>query len=260
MHDTNKFYLSNSMLTDWNSMCPVEWKERWIDKNPAYELDSIAIQLGNAFEQNVIGMSVGGKVTEPSPELKKNASYPRMLEQAKRCRRYLKDLGGKIIGRQTYLFSEVQDVNGNTIYICGNLDILYEMPDGHRIIIDLKFTGDTENTWGDFAWGKPESMNLSQSIQYSLLHKCVYPQLPTPEFIYSVWDHKPAMRFLPLRVKISDQAFDDHIENLSMAYFEITDSMMFDTWTPTPSFDKCSQCKVPCKYQVKYPEVKEIYI
>lgn len=257
------FYLSNSMLRDWEEMCQKEFFQRWFKQNPAYELDSVPITLGNLFEQNVIGVSVGGKVTVPTKEFIKSnqSSYDRMLNQAELCKTFLKLLGGKKIGVQTYLHAVVIDSAGQEIPICGNLDILYGWPAENlrRAIIDLKFTADTDSTFGDFAWGRPDTMDMSQAFQYVLLHRLVYPELPDPEFKYWIYDHKPSMKRSHLNIIISEQTMSDHIERLSKAYNAISDALLFNSWRPKQEYSFCSVCKYKCEYEKLLPDEISIY-
>lgn len=254
------FYLSNSKLRDWESMCKKEWYQRWIVENPAYEFTSDAMEMGNVFETMVIGVSVGGKVTEPSKKLKDSVYYKRIIAQAETAKSYLKLFGGKILARQEYLYGVVIDSQGRKVPICGNLDIRYGWPleAARSAVIDLKFTADAENTYGKFNWGSPERMDMSQAIQYTLLHRINFPELPDPEFYYWVFDSSAFMKKARIRAKISEGTISAHIERLSEAYHEIQDCILFDHWAPIQNFKVCSACKCKCEFERLMPEIIEV--
>lgn len=250
------FYLSNSMLRDWEQMCPREWKSRWIDKNPAYQYESDAMHRGNVFECLTIGMSVGQKVTQPSETLKKSVFMYRIRKQSEAARKYLNMWGGKIAARQEYLYGTVTDSNGVEIKICGNLDIRYAWADkpNSGAVIDLKFTGDIENEFGKFAWGAPDKMDMSQLCHYKLLHQLNFPEITELETHYWVFDHQPELQKKLLKVNISDGTLWQHIERVSVVYQEIQECLLFDVWDAKNTFDNCSKCKIKCPNERVMPE------
>lgn len=254
------FYLSNSMLRDWEVLCPKEWYQRWVKKNPIYEFTSDAMEMGNVFETMVIGVSVGGRVTTPSDKLKKSVYYQRIIDQSKTAKEYLKLMGGKKLSVQEYLYGIVIDSEGREVPVCGNLDIRYGWPEQplRGAVIDLKFSGDTENTFGKFSWGKMDQMDCSQAIQYRLLHKLNFPKIADPEFYYMIFDSSAYLKKSIIKVNISEQTEFEHIDRLSKAYHEISDCMLFDSWAPIQQFSICSTCKVKCEYEVLMPEIIEI--
>jgi len=245
------------MLRDWEEMCPREWNEKWFKQNPAYQYTSDAMEMGNVFETMVIGMSVGQKVTTPSEKLKKSIFYERIKTQVEVAKEYLKSLGGKKLAVQEYLKAIVIDSEGQEVPICGNLDIRYGWPDEplRMAVIDLKLTGDNENTFGKFAWGNIEHMDCSQAFQYHLLVSYNFPKITRPEFYYDVFDVSAKLKFTPFQIVISDYTLYQHIERLSKAYFEILDSQMFDSWKPIQQYNHCKACKCKCPYEVKIPSI-----
>lgn len=254
------FYLSNSMMRNWEDLCPRVWYEKWIKENPVYQFTSDAMERGNVFETLVIGMSVGKVATMPSEKLKSGVYYKRILKQAEDAKKYLRLLGGKILAVQEELKGVVTDSQGREVPIKGNLDIRYGWPNelGRNAVIDLKFSGDSESTYGDFGWGNISDMDCSQAIQYYVLHKLNWPELPYPEFYYHIYDSSPQMKKAHYRIKISDATVFNHIERMSKAYHEIKECMETGVWPAIKKFSVCDSCKTPCEHQVMAPEIIEI--
>lgn len=260
------FRISNSKLHDWESMCPIAFKAKHIDKDPKFQFEpSIEMEWGNYFETLVIGAGIGGRVFdfETSPHgktMKTSVHRERVEEQAKACRRYLRLLGGKMKSKQEYIQAEIEDFEGVVIPIEGTLDILYAFIDAKLRVIDLKFTGDTENDFGKFAWGHPEKMDLSQIIQYSLLVKLKYELEELPESQYWVFDKDADLKQKLINVTISQGALDAHIERLSEAYNAITMAMTFNDWPHKNTFENCSKCPLneTCKFARIMPEYYEV--
>lgn len=246
------FYLSNSMLRDWEDMCKIQWKDKWLNGNSHYDIDhKQAVRWGIFFETLVIGSGMGGKTIELTKEERDSVYYERIKIQAKRCREYLDMQGGKIIGRQLPLKAEFEH-NGSIVKASGNIDIRYQYVDVTKSNIDLKLTGKTDNTFGKFAWGSPERMDMSQMIQYALLCFLVYGEVVKSQ--YWVFDTSPAMEFLPINVIISDWAMEAHKERLARVYDEITESMILDYWQPVNTWANCRDCPIECKHRVLMPE------
>jgi len=255
------FRISNSKLQSWETMCPIEFKAKYIDKTIEF-VPTIEMEWGNLFETLVIGGGIGGAFSfDKSPHGKKmiNSDYrARVEEQAELCKGYLKAFGGKVLSRQEYIQSEVTDASGTIIPIEGTLDIRYKLKDGRMAVIDLKFTGDTENDFGKFAWGSPEKMDLSQIKHYPLLTKLKYLLEYIPEGYYWVFDKGVDMKKKLIKCNISESAMHDHIERLSEAWNEITMAIVMNDWTPKNTWENCSKCKAKCNFERVMPEIIEI--
>lgn len=244
------------MLRDWEDMCPIQWKSKWIDKNPAFDIDDKeVIRWGIFFETMVIGMGMGGKTVELTPEERKSVLYQRIKDQAKKCKEYLDLLAGKIIGRQQELKAEVE-FEGQMIPISGNLDVIYQFVDLSIAIIDLKLAGSTDSTFGKFAWGAPDKMDMSQIIHYKLLYAIVYNKETKSQ--YWVFDTSPAMQCVPLNVIVSEHTTYKHIERCAKVYNEITESIAINYWEPKNTFKNCNGCPVACAHQRLMPEFIEV--
>ncbi len=252
------YYLSNSEMQDWESgMCPKVWKAKHIDKTIDFE-PSEPMMYGSWFETLAIGSGVGGKITQPTPKMEKSDYAQRVKDQAADCRRYFKVMGGKILSRQEYIFTEITDGEGQVLPICGGLDILYGFPgtDKPNIIIDLKFTGDNESDFGKFQFGNPEKVNPQQSIHYKLLHKAKYGT--EAEFQWWVFDKTPSVNQKRIGADISEVTEAIHIDKVSRVYNEIIMAMELDDWGVKNTFDNCRSCLCKCPYERILPELVEV--
>lgn len=257
------FILSNSKLHDWENMCPIEFKAKHIDKTIVRDEPTEAMSWGNFFETLVIGGGIGGAFSFDSvpygEKMKRSVVYERVKTQAERCKFYLKSHGGKVVSRQEYICEKLKHpFDDRSIMIEGTLDIRYQFPHSEVPgVIDLKLTGDTETTFGKFAWGSPEKMDLSQIIHYSLLSKLKYGEYPTDTF-YWIFDSKEGLKKKLLKCNISEFAYEAHIMRLFAAYDEIDMCMQFDDWTPKNTFANCSKCKAKCNFERIIPEYEII--
>lgn len=257
MHTDGKYYLSNSEMNDWEVMCPLVWKAKYIDKVFDRE-PSEAMLYGSWFETLAIGSGVGGKITEPTPAMAKSAYADRVKAQAADCRRYLKALGGKILSRQEYIFTTIVDNDGQEIPVCGGLDIKYGFPGTHRrnMIIDLKFTGDNDNDFGPYQYGNAEKINPQQAVHYRILHKAKYGE--DCDFEYWIFDKAPTMGQKRIGVSVSEITEAIHIEKVSRIYNEITMSIDMDDWGYKNTFANCRNCPVKCNYERVLPDLTEV--
>lgn len=257
-----QLHISNSMLHDWEDLCPLIFQARWIDKTLAWP-ETVPMRWGNIFETLAIGKGVQGKAAVPTEAEKKSINYERVKKQAQDCRDFLKNRGGKVISYQKYEYAEVVDSQGQTIPIMGGFDIeyMFSEPDEEpkRGVIDLKLTGDTDNTFGKFAWGKPESMDVSQAIHYGLIQQYLYGDWP--RFEYWVFDSSVAMKKTMINVNISDYMISEHIERVSRAYNEIITAIDFLGFQPVNTYSNCNKCPLrhECRHRRTMPEIIEIY-
>lgn len=253
----SEFILSNSKLRDWETMCPIQFKAKHIDKTIVFK-PTIAMKWGSYFETLVLGGGIGGafnmKTDEDGPKMERSVFYDRVRTQAERAILLLKAYGGKTLSRQEYIRTEVRDAAGQLIPIEGTLDRRSFIEELNRqCVIDIKFTMDTENDFGDYGWGNAKGMDLSQIVHYGLLvhlkHRVDYPITK-----YWVFDSKPEMKYKPIDVVVSEGAIYNHIERCSTVYNQIMTSIVMDDWQPHNTFKNCSVCPVKCKYERTVPE------
>lgn len=254
--------ISNTMLRDWEDLCPLVFKARWIDKTLEWK-ETQPMRWGTYFETLAIGSGVGGKTVKLTSVEEKSVLNDRIKAQAKKCKQWFKDRGGKVIAFQRYQNAEIVDSEGQTIPIMGGMDVEYlfnEPEEGPKAgIIDLKFTGDNDSTFGKFAWGKPETMDMSQAIHYALIQQ--YHTGEYPRFEYWVFDGKPDLKAMMMNVNVADYTITEHIERVSKAYNEITMAIDFLGFLPRNTYKNCSTCPInkDCKHRRTMPELIEVY-
>ena len=260
------------MLNDWEEMCGLAFKARWFGSKEEKELmdisDRDSIIWGSYFEQLVLGSGVGGKVIDLNELGRKNNKnylgsvfYKRVKSQTETARGfifgYLKEKGYPFWKAQVELETDFH-VDGEVIPYQGNADALLGLPNKPTLVLDTKFTGDTTNTWGKYAWGKPEVMDMGQLVGYVKACEQIYGTNPTA--MYYVADSKEEERVEPIVAEFSDEYVYEYMYRLKTAYIEIRQSLIWDFWTPTPSYNKCNKCplKITCDKAVKIPEITTI--
>lgn len=258
-----EFPISQSKLADYTNLCPMEFKAKHITKEyPDFE-GTEAMSRGNIFETLAIGGGINGAVTvKNSPfgaKIERSEYYPRIVAQAKFAKQYLKEIGGTILRTQEYIKVPLTSRDGlSTMWIEGTLDIRYRWTDGRMVVIDLKFTGNTENQFGKFSWGNPERMDLTQIIHYCLLLMVKYELDYIPVGYYWVFDHEKAMKQKLIRCNISQETIDMHIDRLFEAHNQIQFNLAMDSWQANNTWENCSKCKAKCMHERKMPEYHEI--
>lgn len=266
----DKLIISQSMLKDWETMCGEAFRIKWFvpyekeEDSPFYIGDKDVIQLGNIYEQKIIGISRGGKTTKPTKELEKKAAYRYMLEQAAVTKDWYRKLRaqGKVIGVQDRLEGSFE-MNGTTVWIDGNLDINFQYHNTRRSVKDLKLSSDRDTDYGDFQWKNLNKINYTQAKQYVLLVHLVYGDpIDTIDFEYHIGDTSTKKRVKIINVKISEETIEEHKHRLYHANNEISEALMIDYFPVRNDYDRCSVCPVreDCKYRNTDPIVEYIEI
>jgi hypothetical protein len=258
-----EFKLSQSKLQDFENMCPMEFKSKHITKNyPPFE-PTPAMEWGNFFETKCIGGGINGAFSfEKSvhgEKMKKSVTYERVLKQVEAYKKFKHVAGFKVLKNQEYISGTVIANDGVTeMYIEGTLDIEVEFREQGIGNIDLKLTGDTENGFGKFAWGAPETMDLVQIKHYALLLMLKHKLKAIPHMEYWVFDTKADLKTKLIKCHISEEAIWRHKERLYNAWARIQGYMVFDEWEAVNTWENCSKCKAPCQYKREMPEYTEI--
>lgn len=266
----SKLIISQSMLKDWESMCGEAFRIKWFvpyekeEDNPFYIGNKEVIQLGNIYEQKIIGISRGGKVTKPTADLVKKEVYKRMLEQAAYTKEWYRKIKeeGKVLGVQDRI--EVSfEMNGVIVHIDGNLDINYMLNNGRFSLKDLKLSSDRDTDYGDFQWKNLSRINYTQAKQYILLvHLKFNEPIENIEFEYHIADTSTKKRVKIINVVASEETIEEHKHRLYHAYNEISEALMIDYFPIKNDYDRCSICPVreECKHRNKEPMVEYIEI
>lgn len=267
------FRIRNSMLNDWDEMCGLAFRARWFGTPEEKQLFDIshkeAIMWGSYFEQLVLGSGVGGKIVDIAEmgrinkkDYFKSVFYKRVKTQAEIARQFifgfLKEKGYPFWKAQVQLITDFE-IDGMIIPYEGNADALLGEPFKPTLVLDTKFTGDTTNTWGKYAWGKPEQMDMGQLAGYSKAIQQIYGTNPTA--MYYVADSKEEERVEPINVVFSNDYIDSYMWRLKTTYVDIKQSLAFNYWPVKNSYNACSQCplKNNCPSAIRIPEVKEIH-
>lgn len=254
--------LRYSMLKDWRSLCQLAFKARWFGTTEEKQLMSLdhvqAIRWGVYFEQLVWGTGMGGKTIELDPKEKSSVYYERVKKQAKEARRIL-------ISEQSFtqLDTQVQlkgilDVEGVKIPIEGNIDAMFWNGNKPFLNVDTKSTADAENEYGDYAWGRPEKMDMSQMVMYRDLVFLNFNVLPRSQ--YYVADLTKEEKVELIEPEFTDEYIWNHRWNVRIAYQEINQALNFDYWVPKNGYNECKNCplKSVCPKAVTTPEIKYI--
>lgn len=261
------FRIRNSMLNDWREMCGLAFRARWFG-TPEEKLlmdisDRPAIRWGLYFEQLVLGSGVGGKTIELTPKEYSSVFYKRVKSQAETARdfifNYLKSVGYPFWTAQYQLITDFE-IDGIIVPYEGNADTMLGQPNKPSLILDTKFTGDTTNTWGKYAWGKPEQMDMGQLAGYTAASEKIF-NIPRPSAMYYVADSKEEERVEPISVEFSNEYIEYYLYDLKTVYVEIKQSITFNYWPLKNSYNACSQCplKNTCSSAIKIPEIKTVY-
>lgn len=257
----DKLRLSQSMLKDWETMCGIAFKVKYFsdipeEENPFYIGNKDVVVLGNVYEQNIIGISRGGKKTIPPPELTKKPVYERMVDQSKLTKSWLRGLDGKVMAVQERIEAEFE-WDGKTIYIVGHLDVNFKTSEGKIKVIDLKLSGDRDASYGPFQWKNLNNIDYTQPKQYILLVHIKFNQpVEETEFEYHVADTSTQKRVKIINVSAFDSTIESHKERLAKAFNEIEEALVIDYFEPKNDYDRCSVC--PLKEDCSYRNIKPI--
>lgn len=259
-----EFRIRNSMLNDWEEMCHLAFRARWFGTPEEQKLMDIsnlpAIRWGSYFEQLVLGSGVGGKLIELTDKELRSDLYPRVKRQAETARGFifgtLKEMGYPFLKAQVTLETTFV-IDGMNVDYQGNADALLGV-DIPELILDTKYTGDTTNTFGKYAWGKPETMDMGQLVGYTEAAGQIYGK--KPKAMYYVADSTPKERVEPIEVEFTNEYIQMYMWRLKEAYVEIRQALAFNYWSHKSSYNNCKNCPLNkiCDKAVLVPEIKTI--
>lgn len=255
-------------------MCGLAFRARWFGSDEEKALmdisDRESIIWGSYFEQLIFGSGVGGKtidLADLGSKHKKNylgsVFYKRVKSQAETARgfifEYLKSQGYPFWTAQYQLITTFF-IDGINVPYEGNADGMFGSPNKPTLILDTKSTADTTNTFGKYAWGKPEQMDMGQLAGYTKASEQIF-QIKRPEAMYYVADLKEEERVEPIHVEFSDSYIDYYLYDLKESYIQIKQSLSFNYWPHKASYNNCSKCPIKniCTSAIKIPEIKTVY-
>lgn len=255
-----KLIIRNSMLNDWEEMCPLAFKARWFGTEEQKKLMDIGhkqnIRWGSYFEQEIFGFGVGGKRIELNERELKSEHYKRVKRQAKEAREYLfKKFGVPFIKAQVQLFGTIT-VDGLDIPCEGNIDGQFGYNGKPEINLDTKYTADAENKFGKYSWGEPEKMDMGQMVMYKELSEINYRNVHRS--IYYVADSSPRERVEVFEPQFSSYYIDHYKDRIKECFIGVGQALSFDYWVPKNSYNECKQCplRLTCPSAILMPEIK----
>ncbi len=133
-------------------------------------------------------------------------------------------------------------------------------------IVDLKLTRDLNNTFSEFSWGKPESMDLIQANFYCNLIQEFDPDINTHlqeptialinrfisdiqsgdfSFYFLVFDYKEPPEYRFIEIPWNNTAKKSLFQSIERAITEIELNMSLG-WCVNPGTGNCKRCLLPC--------------
>jgi hypothetical protein len=237
------------------------------------QLPSIYMQRGLYFETHVLGSSAGGQQTYDLPRMRngeKFAEHRRIDEQILRFSMLKEKWGLKInpivdnkLLKNTQLLKNVIFEHPELKEKYPNLKIIMKMEldlispasfeafgveyDYDMLIIDLKLTGNINNTFGDFAWANYEALDHCQAQIYSLFN-----DLP---FAYLVFDHSKDLgyQWFPYNMDVdnpNEWVAEDAKEKKNIIIRRIIDTVdmlmkyELNNWWPLKIPTNCKSCPI----------------
>lgn len=241
---------SQSALKDFEKelTCPVRWKHQWLMNEFEYK-PSDAMRMGLLFETLVLGatakddsISVDDFPKNKDGSLK--ADIKRIVEQAEYCKDILFNKEHK-----DYIGVTITDAQ-LTIYHKRNrivIDALGTNSNG-LVMLDLKFTGDVNSTFGDYCWGTPDKMDLIQQGFYQMIVEDKYGK-KIDRNILLVFDNKPHKGKKLIEVNLTDAGRERVRERIG-EFDTIINEYEEEGWPYMPSLSECKDCQLAsCPYR-----------
>lgn len=251
------------MIPDWETMCKKAFQFRWFGTAEERDLFDISdkepVRWGVYFETLVFGSGLDGKTIELTDKEKKSVYYGRVKRQAEVARKFFfTDLGIPKIGFQQKIHTSF-NIQGHEIPVEMNADAIFGHNGIPEIIYDTKLTGDLDNTFGKWAWGSPEKMDMGQGVMYSQAVKKFYG-IPNVRFGYYVADSKDAEKVDVLEVRFSDYTIEEYMYRVFVTYYEIYQALTWGYFEASPEYNKCKECPAIniCQSAIKTPKVRII--
>jgi CRISPR/Cas system-associated exonuclease Cas4 (RecB family) len=207
--------------------------------NPAE--DKTAFMKGKFFEYLVIGSTVDGVVPK-LPPIKTGQSKDEkdIIELAE----YAKDLLFKKMKLEIVKVQPKCEFNN-----CKAMPDLIGILNGKKYLCDLKFTETKENdSWGEWCWGKPEKIDMTQAIHYVYTYAMANEPLP---FLYLVFGK--TKWFKAIEVNVSDNTLMNHRERLQVYQYSVDEGLFL----PCNDFSICNNCDYNsvCDKKKETPEI-----
>lgn len=151
----------------------------YVNISKAYHFETEPMLLGNLFEHKALDMP--GRAPSVPKDIrtgKHKIGTQRLLEQAEVFKNDCKENQIQVVpGINTQVVIVKRWEKDPRVILKGKLDLFpttflnTETAELELSIIDLKSTGNVENTFGKFGWGNPEAIDHIQAVLYSYLVK-----------------------------------------------------------------------------------------
>ena len=243
---SKQFVFTQSALKDLekSATCPVRWKLQWLDRlfgSPTSE----AANYGNYFEYLCIGGSAHGSSVTELPLTSygtKTATQKRIEAQVDVYNKLILEEGYDVIGTQIKLSGAIEGSPTE-----GTLDILTNYH-GEVCIVDLKMTGDLDNTRTEYGWGNPiNRLDFLQQVLYQELYFQTYGVRPLMHLL--VFEHGTKCRHKIIKLDITDSDILEMKERFK-AGKEVVELYNSNGWVYDPSENECKKCKADnCQYR-----------
>lgn len=265
--------ISQSILKDWLSTpCKKQFQFKHFlgfdmdsPDSPFFIGDREMIRFGNYYEQQIIGLSRGGKITELTPKEITSTKGSRISEQVSKTSDWLTNrLDGRIQKTQHKYSIEI-DHNGQRLRLHGHVDIHFLYRNGHHQVIDLKLCDNIYSAFGPVingvrsaGWGNVQDMDHKQPVHYIILLEELFGN--SVSFIYHVADLTPQHNVKIFPIEPSPETKHFHLDTCLDVQNEIEEALMMDWFEPTQSYNTCCNCPVAdrCSSRVETPNVEPI--
>ena len=151
----------------------------WVKKD--YEIEQTdPMMFGSYFETKCLGSGARGQMQDDLPRDKRNGNkttaHKRIDEQVTRFKMKCAELGVAVIPNEnTQVVIYKRWEKNPKIIIRVEIDMFptaVMTASGYKLAaMDLKLTGDINSTYGTYAWGSPEYMDLIQAVLYTYVLK-----------------------------------------------------------------------------------------
>jgi hypothetical protein len=253
-----RFYHNGNKL----DICPLKMFVTHIDKQYPFE-ETNAMRYGKYLESLLLGCTADGEPLTDLPRDKRTGNksvYQKRIEQHASLWDMRKEQYGIIVNKEgdmkniqmrTFKKWESKNFSDITINIYATADLISPFKDNginyDMAIIDIKGTGDVNNTFGNYCWGNPQNIDPFQLVLYSRIF-----DIPKTLFIVMDWSKNVGFKIVPinvdpnhndpiksneakLRIKTMEQTIDSFIADL--AFYDKSG------WKAEPTKDNCKGCK-----------------
>lgn len=259
--DIRDFRVSKYAISTFKEVgsCKRKWLESVVLKSIPKDPPSEQMIKGIYFETMCFGANASGdelpdmsfmmlKNGEPNIELQ------RIHTQVDRFKSLFTPTSDEFVGIYMKEFQSVIETDKNKIVT----DIIGVDEFDRDVIVDLKFTSDVSQSFGDFAWGKdPSQIDWSQMVLYSKVYEEV--RGIKPRMFTLVFDASKNLGVKMFEVKVSQTAIEE-IEDITDVVLSSARKYVEDGAPVRPSESNCSKCPIECSSRFVKPLVDKVKV